>query len=128
MEGTMRDAKIANDWINHKGPKKSRNLVAICTMWGEMGKSLGAAAPILDSPPHSHTFLFIPTHLPNPNSSTHRQTQFDGIHRLPEGPCKLMFPQSLHHHLVQVLQLVGNPSWLFGIGYLWRWWVGRGQL
>ncbi len=38
---------------------------------------------------------------------THRQAEFDGVHRLVERPGELMLPQSLHYHILHVLQLVG---------------------
>lgn len=38
---------------------------------------------------------------------TYRQAEFDGVDRLVEGPGELMLPQSLHHHVLHVLQLVG---------------------
>lgn len=107
--------------------QESRNLVAICPT-GERWEVPRGRSTYTKQPTSTHTHSFSLPIPPHSNIPTHRQAQFDGIHRLPEGPCKLMFPQSLHHHLVQVLQLVGNPSWLFGIGHLRGWWVGRGQL
>ena len=41
---------------------------------------------------------------------TYGQAEFDGIHRMVEGPGKLVLPQSLHHHVLHVLQLVGFPA------------------
>lgn len=41
---------------------------------------------------------------------THSQAELDGVHRLVEGPSKLVLPQRLHHHVLHVLQLVGLPE------------------
>lgn len=41
---------------------------------------------------------------------TYSQAEFDGVHRMVEGPGKLMLPQSLHHYVLHVLQLVGFPA------------------
>lgn len=43
-------------------------------------------------------------------AGTHRQAELDGVHRLVERPGELMLPQSLHHHVLHVLQLVGFPE------------------
>lgn len=40
-------------------------------------------------------------------AGTYRQAEFDGVDRLVERPGELMLPQSLHHHVLHVLQLVG---------------------
>ena len=37
---------------------------------------------------------------------TYCQAEFDGVHRLVERPGELMLPQSLHHDVLHVLQLV----------------------
>ena len=41
---------------------------------------------------------------------TYGQAELDGVHRMVEGPGKLMLPQSLHHDVLHVLQLVGFPA------------------
>lgn len=43
-------------------------------------------------------------------AATYRQAEFDGVDRLVERPGELMLPQSLHHHILHVLQLVGLPD------------------
>lgn len=45
-----------------------------------------------------------------PGAVTYPQTQLDCVHRLVEGPGELVLPQSLHHHVLHVLQLVGLPA------------------
>lgn len=44
------------------------------------------------------------------DAGTYGQAEFDGVHRMVEGPGELMLPQSLHHHVLHVLQLVGFPA------------------
>lgn len=54
-------------------------------------------------------------------ASTHRQVEFDGIHRRMKGPGELVFPQALQHHLEQILQLIGLALWPVEIDVLWGW-------
>lgn len=58
----MRNAKKDN---KHKGPRIQN---AGGYLLKENGDSLGAAAPILRSPPPTHTFQFIPIPAPSPDS------------------------------------------------------------
>lgn len=41
---------------------------------------------------------------------TYGEAELDGVHRLVEGPGELMLPQSLHHNVLHVLQLVRLPN------------------
>lgn len=61
----MRDAKIASGWINnHKGPRIQKS-GGYLPYGGRDGKSLGAAAPILSSPPPL-THILHSQYLPTP--------------------------------------------------------------
>lgn len=51
--------------------------------------------------------------------TTHRQVEFERVHRRVEGPGKLVLPEGLQHHLEQVLQLIGLALGPVGVD-VWR--------
>lgn len=57
--------------------------------------------------------------------STHRQVKFDCVHWCMKRPGKVVLPQGFHHHLEQVLQLIGLALGPAGIYVFWGWGIAH---